>query len=135
MANYYGFARTNYVSVRDEKSFRDWASRLTSGKVITNREGKFAILGDCADSGMLPSSIFDEDEDDTIDIHFSKEFSSHLADGEVLLVFSAGAEKLRYISAYAEAWDHNGNCVTVSLSDIYEKARVAFGVEPNPAEY
>lgn len=55
-----------------------------------------------------------------------------VAEGEVFIVMEAGAEKLRYISGYAEAYCRKGKEVgmtALSLYDIYEKASGAFGVE------
>lgn len=47
----------------------------------------------------------------------------------------AGAEKMRYISGWAQAVHSDGRTVELRLSDIYVKAEEAFGVIPTDASY
>lgn len=53
--------------------------------------------------------------------------------GEVLVVQKVGAEKLRYLFGYSEAYfkkpDGSVKIVSIILDDIYEKAKEKFGVK------
>jgi hypothetical protein len=49
----------------------------------------------------------------------------------------AGAEKLRFITGYAEAINSKGERVSVNIDTIYDLAKQKFGkdVEVTPAQY
>lgn len=134
MANYIGSERTNYFRVKDEAKFREWADGL-SLEVITDSDGRFGLLpGSWTDDGCFPSQRGTEDEDfEEVDI--LGELAGHLDPSSVALKMSVGAEKLCYIVGYAEAVNHEGKVVSVSLNDIYEKAAAKFGGEVTNAEY
>lgn len=137
MANYYGTERTNYFRVKDEQKFREWAESL-SAEVIRDKEGRFGLIpGPYSDDGTFPSVRFkDEDEleegeDNMEEIDFMGELAEHLEPGSIAVSMQAGAKKYRYIVGFAEAIDHTGKVVSVSLQDIYQKAANAFGVPFN----
>lgn len=58
-----------------------------------------------------------------------------LVDWEIVVMMEAGAERLKYITGEALAFDHTGQMVQVSLRDIYKLAKEKFGTEPSRAEY
>ncbi len=95
----------------------------------------FAVhSGDRTDDGSWPSYDLENDKD----IDFQGELVGHLLEGQVAVLMSAGADKLRYISGSAVAVNHEGHAVTVSLDDIYATAASYFGVtekEITLAEY
>ena len=83
------------------------------------------MLAGSDDSGTFSSYYVDESGDE-IYLDLAEWASSHLQQGQVLVLVSAGAEKLRYISAWAKAYTWKGEVVTVDLiktlfSRIYEK--------------
>lgn len=127
MANYYGAARTNYVRIEDmmglEKSLKHWSIEL-----VENDEGKYAFLAN-DESGWDSFAL--DDDDNEIDFDFATVIMPHVAVGEVLVAMSAGAEKLRYITGYAEALvrDQDGSVrrTDISLNDIYAKAATDLG--------
>jgi hypothetical protein len=129
MANYEGASRTNYVQVKDEKAFLDWANKygLTTSK---NAQGAFAIFPN-PDYDDFPSTYYDEELEDDIDINFDAELQSHLVDGEIVVVVHVGHEKLRYLNGVAYAMDNTGRSVSVSLSDVYTKIREEWGKDKN----
>ena len=49
-------------------------------------------------------------------------------------MMEAGAEKLRYISGFAFAFNNKGEEITIRLSDIYERAK-DLGTNITAAEY
>lgn len=134
MANFYGTARSNYFQVKDADAFEAWAAGLDV-TVMTNVDGKFGIFAANTDDGCFPSVYAPEDVDEDYPLGIAEELAKHLADGEVCVLMEAGAEKHRYITAWAVAFDNTGKQVSVHLSDIYEKAHEAFGVDTTDASY
>lgn len=135
MANFYGTARSNYFKVKDDVAFKDWVTTVPNlGFWKHNKDETFAVYSDDSDSGCWPSSFLDEDEND-VEFDMVEALSKHLADGEVCVLMQAGAEKLRYISGYSQAFNNTGECVQVSLDDIYALAQTKFGVQPSDASY
>ncbi len=134
MANFYGTARSNYFQVKDAEAFKTWAARLDL-EVITNDDGLFGLIATNTDDGCFPSVYAPEDVDEDYPLEIADELAKHLADGEVCVLMEAGAEKHRYISGWAMAFDNTGKQVEVRLGDIYEKAHEAFGVDTTLASY
>lgn len=138
MANFYGTARSNYFRVKDGALFRAYILPMQSLNLITQKvkgETLFGIISTCDDTGTFPSSLYNEETGEDTEIDLIAGIAAHLCPGEVCVLMEAGAEKLRYISGWAQAFDHTGEVVTVSLSDIYKLAKAKFNVEPTAAEY
>lgn len=134
MANYYCSSRTNYFRVKDVAAFKAWAGkRGVEVYAKADRADCFCVLpGGSTDSGGFPS--WDEDKEDDFD--FIEELARHLDEKSVAVIVEAGAEKLRYITAFAVAITATGKRVEVSLADIYGLAAKAFpGKEVTRAEY
>ncbi len=77
--------------------------------------------------------VTEEDLDSCGEAEFSWErhIMPFIAENEVLVVVTAGAEKLCYVTGFAEAFIRRGDEVsttTIRLSDIYSKAAQEFGV-------
>ena len=75
----------------------------------------------------------EDDLDSGGDVEFSWEqhIMPFIAENEVLVVVIAGAEKLRYVTGFAQALIRRGDEVsttTIRLSGIYSKAAQEFGV-------
>jgi hypothetical protein len=65
------------------------------------------------------------------------ELSEHLMDDSIAIVMGAGAEKLRFITGYAEAINSKGERVDININSIYDLAKQKFGEgkEVTPAQY
>jgi len=107
MANWYGHSRSNYFKVTDVSAFTAWASGLGL-QVEDNGAGLFAVFGDS--EGWWPSGRWDEDAQEHVDVDFPAELQSHLAAGEVAILMTAGAEKLRYLTGHAVVSGAMKNC-------------------------
>jgi hypothetical protein len=136
MANWYGTSRSNYFRVKDETAFRKWADGL--GISIVERKDDTTLFavhpGDRTDDGSWPSYDLETDEV----VGFEDELAKHLLKGQIAVLITAGAERLRYISGSAVAVNHQGRAVVVMLDDIYQKAAHQFRVpeaEITRAEY
>ena len=135
MANFYGTARTNYFKVKDEEKFKEFVNSMPDLHLIEDGEGRFGFYSESPDSGCFPSSYWDDETDEDIDIDIVGETAEHLAEGEVAIFMEAGAEKCRYINGWATAVNHTGEYVNISLMDIYKLAKEKFGIKPTLAEY
>lgn len=127
MANYVGYASSNYFRVRDVAEFLGWVETLPGvvvRKEYGDREG-FVLLVEDADGGGWPNWRYHEDMEDEEQIDLHAELAEHLAEGEVAVLEEIGAEKLRYLVGYAVAVDHKGDTLSVSLDEVYQKVQEA----------
>ena len=128
MADFLATSRSNYVIVKDVQAAVD-SLKPYDIPIHRHPKNKNAImLAGCEADGTFNSSYVDE-SDDEIHLDLAKWASSHLQQDQVLVLVSAGAEKLRYVSAWAEAYTWKGEVVTVDLLDtlfkkIYEKLNI-----------
>ena len=119
MADYHGTARSNYFRVKDKQKFIEWCTSLELEPIYEIDEvTRDTLCGFIANTGngAVPTHRNDEEFD------FFSELSTHLADEEVGIVIEVGAEKMRYISGFADAVNSKGEVVSVCLDDIYKKA-------------
>ena len=131
MANWYGTSRSNYFNVKDEGTFREWAERRDL-EVLEDPSGLFGVApSSMSEDGSWPSY----DCDDDCEIDFQAELIEHLAEGQVAIIMTIGAEKLRYLTGYSVALAWDGRRISVDIADIYDKVEVEFGVTPTVAEY
>jgi len=129
MANYYESARSNYFKVKDAEAFKK-AMEPYSLETAHEKDDLFCLLGD--EGGFSWWNSDDDTDADPVEL-----IAPHLADNEVCILMAAGAEKLRYISGYATAFNNQKRIVQICLDDIYNLARKEFGAEANitQAEY
>lgn len=118
MANYCATARTNYVKVTDRDKLTAALAQLDLD--IVDKDGRVAVLETSGEG--WPSLAYDEKLDENVEIDVACLIAEHLAEGEVLVLIEAGAEKLRYVSGHAIAINNRGERRTVSLADIYKTA-------------
>ena len=131
MANWYGTSRSNYFNVKDEGAFREWAERRGL-EIFTNLVGQLAVApSSMSGDGSWPSYDYDDD----CEIDFQAELIEHLAEGQVAIIMTIGAEKLRYLTGYSVALAWDGRRISVDIADIYDKVEVEFGLQPTVAEY
>lgn len=140
MANWYGSARSNYFKVKDVDKFETWAGEL--GLTVISRPSAddgllYGLLVEEGENdGAWPAVKYTEDPDlDMEEVDVLKELSAHLAEGEVAILMECGAEKLRYLTGWAQAINSKGEVLSVMLNDIYQKVEDAWGVKPTEAEY
>lgn len=143
MANWFGTARSNYFMVKDLAAFQAMVeSEIPDVDVVVSdqsdgpRAGKVCLLASAdSDNGDFPTTRFDDELEEDVEIHFPTMISPHLVEGEVVVLMTIGAEKQRYLTGYSVAFDHTGTEVRVDIGDIYDKARLAFGMNPDQATY
>jgi hypothetical protein len=133
MANWYGTSRTNYFKVKDTDAFKGFVSQFSGVKLWDGPDGAFALGADSGSDGYWPSEFPDDGSGEDID--FIDAVSEHLADGEIAVFVTSGAEKLRYVTGYAIAVRNDGERLQVSIDDIYELVMSEWGVQTTEAAY
>ena len=130
MANFYATSRSNYVIVKDVQAAVD-SLKPYDIPIYCHPTNSYAImLTGCDANGTFNSSYLGESEENYVNL--AKWASTHLADNQVLVLVSAGAEKLRYVSAWAEAYTWKGEVVTVDLLDtLFSRLQKELGIDPS----
>lgn len=138
MADFTGASRTNYVTIEDMPGLMAYLSG--SNITLEEQEGKHAFFPSESSEGMFDLD-FRNDEGEEVHLDW-EEVMQYIKQGEVLVVMSAGHERLRYISGYSQALirrpDGTVDTSELWLSQIYNKAAAELGVNPadiTSAEY
>lgn len=119
MANYYETARSNYFRVTDKGKFQEFLDKV-GGLEFIEQEDRVGFL---CDDGVPCSWRPNGEDSEHVDLDFFRELSKHLVQGEVAIVVVSGHEKMRYITGWATAVNSKGTFRSVSIDDIYSKAR------------
>ncbi len=134
MANYYESARSNYFFVKDIEAFEaelEGTGLTVIKKDIDNNLTQVALL---ATEDGWPEYKYDPDTYDSEELNWEGIFIRHLIDNQVAVIMGAGAEKLRYISGWAMAYNNKGESVGINIADIYNLAK-ELGSEITTATY
>ena len=124
MADFFATSRSNYVLVKDVTAAIE---ALKDFDIPIHRHPKNVsaiMLAGCDSDGTFSSTRYEDLVETYLDL--AEWAATHLVEDQVLVLVSAGAEKLRYVSAWAEAYTWKGEMVSVDLLDvlfskIYEK--------------
>lgn len=131
MADWFGMARSSYFAVKDAEAFKEWLAQFEA-KLIEKQTEDGMLFGFYSEDefGGLPSR-YPDDDDDVDAISLIEELAPHLAEGHVAIVMEAGSEKARYVTgtAWAIAW--HGAIERLSIDEIADRARKAFGDRPD----
>ena len=130
MANYEGWARSNYVLVKDIEAFCKAMEPYPVSVEIeypTAQVKRVALLSASDEGGWdwvrnHDDEFEDEQEDPSILI------GPHLQDGEVMVLMEVGHEKMRYLIGVALAFNNAGETAVVNLDDIYGHAQEIAGL-------
>lgn len=123
MANWYGTARSNYVRFNDLDALKNSLAPFGSISISEGKPNRYCLLvTDPSDDGGWPSCAYDENDNEVI-FDPIKHICPFLHKDDILIMMQAGAEKLRYITGYATAYDHEGKHISIVLDDIYTIAK------------
>jgi hypothetical protein len=136
MANYYGQSRTNYFLVKDAEAFKTEMANYEVNVIEQQMHGEtgYGILDADSDGGGLQWSQFNEETEDYDDLAWEDIIGKHLKDGSVCVLMETGAEKYRYLTGWAVAFNNKGESRRVNLTDIYDLAK-ELGTDVVLAEY
>lgn len=118
-----GTARSNDFRVKDPEAFQEFAEELGL-KAWQNEKGRWAIRPDMEQSWTALS--YDADpyvEGGSEAFDFNQALAAHLAEGSVAVLKEVSSD----LSGFATAICSNGKTVEISLDEIYDRARKAFG--------
>lgn len=126
MANFYGTGRSNYVRVKDiaaaQESLKPFELEVHVHPMQTD-----ALMVSNQDSGSLDLNGWSESGEELL-MDWGDWCEEHLLEGQILVLNTTGAEKLRYISGYAAAYNHKGECAYVNLDEALDGAiKAKFG--------
>ncbi len=128
MANFYGTSRTNYVRVKDvDAALKDLEP--FNNQVHRHPTEADAVMVSGDDDGTFSTTAYDDEDNREIYLEWADWCAAHLKEGQVMVLVTAGAEKLRYVSAWAEAYDHTGKGgVSLNLdTSLRDLIRAQFG--------
>lgn len=121
MANYEALARSNYFRVNDPEAFAAFCEKYQMEMITREKNGATLygfILGE-----SLPTSWYDEDSDETLEVDLSAEIAEHLVEGDVAILMESGHVKLASLSGYAMAVNSAGVTRWLSIDGIHEIAK------------
>lgn len=136
MANYYGQTRTNYFAVKDPEAFKQELAKYPVEIITQEKDGVtlYGFLDNDPNGGGSIDEYWDEADGNSVEIDWVEVFKRHLADDWIAVIVSSGAEKYRYVSGFALAYNNTGEFVGLDLSDIYTLAS-HLGTKTTIAEY
>ncbi len=128
MSDWYGTSRSNYFMVKDVDKFKALCARWGIEFVAKSDEPELVGFLGLSEYGGLPSYRLekDKDTDEMIELDsddFYTELAENLKDGEVVVMIESGAQKHVYITGFAIAINSKGETVSLSLDEIYKKAK------------
>ena len=120
MANFYGTSRSNFVRVKDiDAAIKDLEPFGNQVHRHPSESDALMVSGN-DDDGSINTYGYDKDGED-VQLEWSEWCAEHLKEGQIMVFMPAGAEKLRYVSAWAEAYNHEGKCVSVNPDTAIDK--------------
>ena len=129
MADFYATSRSNYVLVKDVDAAIE---ALKDFDIPVRRHPKNAnaiMLTGCDGDGTFSIVSYEELVETYLDLQ--EWCKKHLVEGQVLILVSAGAEKLRYVTAWAEAYTWKGEQVSVDLlGTLFSRLQSELGIDP-----
>lgn len=135
MSNWYGTSRSNYVRVKDVEQALAALEPFSNNIHRHPTETDAIMISGDDDTGDFSTQTLDDDGDE-MDLDWGAWAREHLKQGQILVLISAGAEKLRYVSAWAEAYNDKGDYVCVDLARaIDERIADVFGAPYADPQY
>lgn len=133
MANYEAYARTNYFKVADmeglRKATQDWPVSLEPHS--KNKDFYCFIANE-----EWPDETVDFETDEIIQCNVERDILPFLEPEQIFIITEIGHEKMRYLHGGASAFNTSTKeYIHISTNEIYELAKLKWGIEPTLAEY
>jgi len=103
MATYHGTARTNFVRVKDVKAALADLEPFGNNTQVHDSVPDAIMVSGCDDTGCFSTycvGVYKDEDGNELDIDKELDWSTwcetHLQEGQVLVLISAGAEQLRF---------------------------------------
>lgn len=130
MADWNGTARTNYFKALDIEGLRKSLEPFEVNIHEHHEDPSYVMLSPMTDDGGFATLALDE-EDEEIEFAFETHVMPFAQEGEVVVLQECGAEKLHYVTGFADAFIREGDqvrSVGISMNSIYTLAATEFGV-------
>lgn len=134
----YGFA---HGAVETFKFHQQDVASLTDEALLKALEDRCELLGYTASGDDMEDilALIRADDIDDVEIDFGKRVARHLAEGQVMVMTTVGAQgSLRGVQSafgFACALNSAGECVSIDLNSIVAEASKAFGVDVAAQEH
>ncbi|MGE0131508.1 MAG: hypothetical protein AB7U82_25785 [Blastocatellales bacterium] len=122
MANYTATFRSNYFAVKDVELFKKFCEEF-SLEMITKSEGDVVLYGflNSGNEAGIPLTRHNDESGEWDGVDFLSLLAEHLAPDYVAVVMEIGSEKMRYLIGEAYAINSEGQSVTLTLGEIYNR--------------
>lgn len=139
---HFAATRSNYFTPKNREVFDAWLKNFhyeEDPEIWEGEPGSNTIAFGFYDT--IPSSrtpFNPEDAHDYDELHgneFYAELAEHLEDGQVAIVESVSAEKLKSLGGSATAVHSDGRIINTYFDQLDELVEKEWGVTPTPAQY
>ncbi len=125
MANYNCYSRSSYFKVKNEEKYKEFCSKWKVELICKESEGE-TLYGFLSHDLGIPI-YYEKNGEWVLDDEGFLEELADLLDPEWVAIFQEiGYEKMRYLVGDSLMIDSQGNITTVSINDIYDKAKKKF---------
>jgi hypothetical protein len=123
MANYTASFRSNYFAVKDAEQFNQFCDEFKL-EMITKSEGGGTLHGflNKGNEAGLPLTRLNQESGEWEGVDFIALLAEHLVSGYVAVVMEVGSEGLRYLIGEAYAVNSEGQNISLTLDEIYQRA-------------
>ena len=129
MADFFATSRSNFVLVKDVTAAIEALKDFDIPIYRHPKNANAIMLTGCDGDGTFSIVSYEELGETYLDL--PEWAATHLVEGQVLILVSAGAEKLRYVTAWAEAYTWKGEQVSVDLLvTLFSKLESKLGIDP-----
>jgi hypothetical protein len=123
MANYTATFRSNYFVVKDAEQFNQFCDEFNL-EMITKSEGGGTLHGflNKGNEAGIPLTHLNKESGEWEGVDFLALLAEHLMPDYVAVVMEVGSENLRYLIGEAYAVNSEGENVSLTLDEIYQRA-------------
>lgn len=123
MANYTATFRSNYFAVKDAEQFNNFCNEFNL-EMIAKSEGDDTLHGflNKGNESGIPLTRLNTESGEWEGVDFLGLLAEHLMPDYVAVVMEIGSEDLRYLIGEAYAVNSDGQNLTLTLGEIYNRA-------------
>lgn len=123
MANYTAIFRSNYFAVKDAEQFNEFCDEFKL-EMITKSEGESTLHGflNKGNEAGIPLTRLNNESGEWEGVDFLGLLAEHLMPDYVAVVMEIGSEGLRYLIGEAYAINSEGQSISLTLDEIYQRA-------------
>jgi len=140
MDNYISVWRSNYFHVKDRTAFQNFINTFDHRVDLAmenagNPTSAIALFQSDSSETGIPTERINPTTGDTEHCDFVQELAAHLCDGDVAILQEVGYDSRRYLVGDAIAVRSDGQTLTVSINDIYDRVQSRWNLPSTRAEF